>query len=86
MNRNIDTIFFDVGATLRFVVEDAEFAVIWIIKRQPALRAPATSRDNVSPTYASSEGDRCRRRSATRKISGDGLRMPVSLERTMQSM
>ena len=26
MNRNIDTIFFDVGATLRFVVEDAEFA------------------------------------------------------------
>lgn len=26
MNRNIDTIFFDVGATLRYVVEDAEFA------------------------------------------------------------
>ena len=26
MNRNIDTIFFDVGATLRFVVEDEEFA------------------------------------------------------------
>lgn len=26
MNRNIDTIFFDVGATLRYVVEDPEFA------------------------------------------------------------
>ena len=26
MNRNIDTIFFDVGATLRYVVEDAEFS------------------------------------------------------------
>ena len=26
MNRNIDTIFFDVGATLRFVVEDEEFS------------------------------------------------------------
>ena len=26
MNRNIDTIFFDVGATLRYVVEDEEFA------------------------------------------------------------
>ena len=26
MNRNIDTIFFDVGATLRFVIEDAEFS------------------------------------------------------------
>ena len=25
-NGNIDTIFFDVGATLRYVVEDAEFA------------------------------------------------------------
>lgn len=27
MNRNIDTIFFDVGATLRYVVEDPEFAL-----------------------------------------------------------
>ena len=27
MNRNIDTIFFDVGATLRYVVEDPEFAM-----------------------------------------------------------
>ena len=26
MNRNIDTIFFDVGATLRYVVEDPEFS------------------------------------------------------------
>ena len=26
MNRNIDTIFFDVGATLRYVVQDAEFS------------------------------------------------------------
>lgn len=26
LNRNIDTVFFDVGATLRYVVEDAEFA------------------------------------------------------------
>ena len=26
MNRNIDTIFFDVGATLRYVVEDEAFA------------------------------------------------------------
>ena len=26
MNRNIDTIFFDVGATLRYVVEDREFS------------------------------------------------------------
>ena len=27
MNPNIDTIFFDVGATLRYVVEDPEFAM-----------------------------------------------------------
>ena len=26
LNRNIDTIFFDVGATLRYVVEDPAFA------------------------------------------------------------
>ena len=26
MNNNIDTVFFDVGATLRYVVEDPEFA------------------------------------------------------------
>ena len=26
MNQAIDTIFFDVGATLRYVVEDPEFA------------------------------------------------------------
>ena len=26
MNNNIETVFFDVGATLRYVVEDAEFA------------------------------------------------------------
>ena len=26
MNNKIDTVFFDVGATLRYVVEDPEFA------------------------------------------------------------
>ena len=30
MNRNIDTVFFDVGATLRYVVEDPELSLIHI--------------------------------------------------------